>query len=369
MANIMDYLKWRGDIPFTLMPLNEVDNLILATLSYVNLDEIVPGPGEGEIPIAEAVKTYEERYPYGNGMSFTDNAPRLMKACALTERFGQVRFANFRNRFDVNTEVQFCVMEILLPDGKSYIAFRGTDDTIIGWKEDFYLSIGIVPAQLEAAAYVEQVLASKDPDSRIYIGGHSKGGNLAEYAASSIREQYQDRVLQVFNNDGPGFDLSFINRETYQRIVSRTRLFVPSFGIVGELLHHGSSRKVVQSLAKTIMAHDPFTWQVMGTRFESSPALYRSAQVFNKSLSGWIDGLDSERKKAFINDFFAVLEAPGLRNISELASGGIPVYSMMAVRLSRLDPESRKIIIELIAALMENMGEWAGDTIKKMLTY
>ena len=157
--NMLDYLVWRGDLTFAQSEFNEVDNLILCYLVYVNLDGIAPEMGEEAVSVRQLSETFFTRYSekeLEKDKSFIRFAPVVLKEMAQTRRFGDLLVQNYVNKVDLEKMLQFAAMEIQLGDGTTFVAYRGTDDTIVGWKEDFYLSRGVVPAEKEAVDYLNR---------------------------------------------------------------------------------------------------------------------------------------------------------------------------------------------------------------------
>ena len=203
MGNIMDYIEWRGDLPFTQSEFNDVDNLILACFSYVNLDGIQEAASQNGIELKALTEKFLQLHTekeLKEDKSFIRFAPFMMLEMAKTERFGQCVIRNYVNEIVAEEAQQFSAVEICLSDGTSYISFRGTDDTIVGWKEDFNLSTGVVPAQERAVEYLRRIAGSLQ--EMVRVGGHSKGGNLAVYGAVMCKEIHP-WILQVYSNDGP----------------------------------------------------------------------------------------------------------------------------------------------------------------------
>ena len=215
MANILDYLDWRGDLTLAQDPFNEVDNLILAELSFVDFGGIVPGPGEGRaVPLWKAAEAYfakTEGRPIDMGVLVPDGISQMLRKLMASPRFRNMTLNGYTALLDDAVEQQFAALTIDLGNGSIYISFRGTDDTIVGWKED--LNMGFleeIPSQKQSVAYVAR-MARQYPDKTIRIGGHSKGGNLAVYSAAKSDGAIQERIVAVHNNDGPGFALSLIH--------------------------------------------------------------------------------------------------------------------------------------------------------------
>ena len=220
MANILDYLKWRGDISITASPFNAVDSLILSVLSYIPFEEIITEhplkSNKIEISITEAAELFSKKTVDEKKIR-SEKDVELFQALAKAPRFADLPLSFYINRTDLEEEKQFSAITISLPDSTSFIAYRGTDLTLVGWKEDFNMSfLCPVPSQTEAVYYLEHV--ASHIKGKLRLGGHSKGGNLAVYASAFCNKKIQKRILEVYNNDGPGFDLSIIQKEGYKRV-------------------------------------------------------------------------------------------------------------------------------------------------------
>ena len=252
MANVFEYLHWRGDLPFSAAPFNAADSLILCRLAYLPFDGLVPDafePGEVLAAVAERMPGGEEAYRLPDDL-------RLLRALAGTRRFGGARLSGFVNRFDPAGEKQFAALTIRPEADLPYVAFRGTDGTLVGWKEDFNMAASTsVPSQREAAAYLNA--AADALAGSLRAGGHSKGGNLAVYAAAFCHAPVQARVAAVYSHDGPGFLPQIVESAAYRRIRGRVHAFVPQSSVVGMLLHHdeetdrGAQHEYVPAPART----------------------------------------------------------------------------------------------------------------------
>lgn len=359
MDNLSGYLRWRGDLSFAQSPFNEVDGLVFCYLAYVNLDGIAPEDQEDSITVEEAAEQFfavRTQAELDADRSLIRNAPYLMKEMAKTRRFSQVLIKNYTNKISDIKKLQFSAMEILPGDGSSYIAYRGTDDTIVGWKEDFNLSTGTIPAEKEAAGYLNRIAAYSDRP--ICVGGHSKGGNLAVFGASECELPVQKRIRSVYNYDGPGFSAEFFERPGIHRIQSKIRRFIPEFSIFGMLLEDTTEPTVIKSSQKGIMQHDGLSWQIEGPMFVRGKNLDAAAQIFSDSMETWLAQIDDEQKNLFIDDLFSVLEAPGFTTLSELQAGGLYSIRKMWQRLEKLNPQTREKVDELIRIMMGHWGEF-----------
>ncbi len=244
MANIIDYLKWRGDITFLQVPLNEIDSLILSRISYFPFDNII---NENEqITIKEAYKRFEEGGRKGKILQIDDLD--LFPLLAQSKRFGNLVLTDYTNKLDIKQEKQFSAVTIHLLDNLIYVSFRGTDNTLIGWKEDFNMSFSShVPSQKDSKAYLDEIAKKYKGD--IIIGGHSKGGNLAVYAATFCESKTKKKIIEVYNEDGPGFDKDIIETEEYKQMISKVHTYIPQSSVIGRLLNHQEAYTIVQSTA------------------------------------------------------------------------------------------------------------------------
>ena len=357
MSDILEYMSWRGDLTFAQSPFNEVDNLIATFISYVNLDGVVPGEGDGQITVKDASEMFFAMHSpkeLAHDKSFIRRAPEVLKAAAATRRFGQAVLRNYVNEIVEEKEQQFSAVEMVFEDSTSYIAFKGTDDTIIGWKEDFNLSKGVVPAEIEAGRYLERIAGRTK--GRLRLGGHSKGGNLAVYAAVTCSNAVRNRILEVYSNDGPGFTDAFLQNPNIEKVRPKIRHIVPESSIIGMLLRQVAEPIVVESAQKGILQHDGFSWIVTGPSFVHKPKLNLKAMVLKNALDKWIFNMEEEKRNAVIRDFFSVLDATGACTLTELQNGGLQNLRVMYRAIESLSPETKDSVEELIKDLV---GHWS----------
>lgn len=357
MADILEYLRWRGDLTFAQSGFCEVDNLITAYFSYVDLEGVVPGESSGAVTVEEAAErffTLHSPKELAKDKSFIRRAPEVLKAAAATRRYRHALLRNYVNEIEEEKEQQFSAVEVVLEDGTSYVAFKGTDDTIVGWKEDFNLSKGVVPAEEEACKYLEYIAGRTGRPLR--VGGHSKGGHLAVYAAVNCSVEIQERILEIYSNDGPGFVEEFLESPNLERVQSKIRHIVPESSIIGMLLKQVAEPIVVESCQKGVLQHDGFSWQVVGPAFLHKEKVSNKALVLNKALDKWIFSMETEKRDAVINDFFSVLDATGACTLTELQKGGIKNLRIMLRAIDSLSPETKGSVDELVKSLV---GHWS----------
>ncbi len=355
MHNIMDYLKWRGDLSFSQDGFNEVDNLILSTLAYIEFDGIVPFERKSErvflTDIArQAYDSIDMEAPRTKNPFFVQ-IPKLLLEAAATKRFGSLELSCYINRIDQDNSEQFSAIVFSLHDQLHYIAFRGTDDMLAGWKEDFQMSfLEEVQAQKDAIAYVTYIIETLAGE--IYLGGHSKGGNLAVYSAASLQE-VQERIIAVYNNDGPGFQEKFLESAGYHRILPKIHTIVPKSSVVGILMEHLEEYEIVNSNQRGIGGHNAFSWEVLGNHFVYQPGLMKSSIILNRTLSHWLSRISVEERATFVEELFEIFYASGLVTVSGISSDKLTAANNMLKAYKNMNPEAKKMMRRLISLFIE----------------
>ena len=337
MANIIDYLAWRGDISLAYSPFNDLDSLALSLLSYLTFQE--SGQLRDLAPTTPAVDQ--------NQFSFVHECRSLLNAAALTERFAGITLRYPVAVTDQDRDMQFAAVIYDLPDGSHYIAFRGTDSTIVGWREDFNMAFeSPVPAQSAAVKYLQE--AALLTDGPLYVGGHSKGGNLAVYAAAHADPMLQSRIRAIYSFDGPGLDDPTMASEGYIAIARRIRSFVPQQSVVGLLLAYHPDYTVVKSDGLGLYQHDGFTWQVLGTDFIAVTELDVSSQLVDQTVHAWLSKSTPEQRKVFVNTIFDILEATGANTVKELIRDIPGRMPAVLKALQKVDFETARMVITLL---------------------
>ncbi len=353
MDSIFDYLDWRGDLTFAQDGLNEVDSLAFSALAYVEFDGIVPRETDAlPLPLWKAVKLVDaqNRGPSPiDDYPFFKELPAMLRKAAASKRFCDVTLRGYVNQVDFDRATQFSAIVFSLSDDLHFIAFRGTDDTIAGWKEDFQMSfLDEVPAQRQAVAYLNE--ASLNLSGRFYLGGHSKGGNLAVYAGIHLPEEERDRVTAIYSNDAPGFQMSVVNSEGYCSMLGKIHTFLPKSSVVGMLLEHGEEYKVVGSSGAGIFQHNPFSWEVRGPRFVYEEELTRTSRDFDSALRSWLGRLSIEQRIQFVDALFEIIQGAGAQTVSELSKEKLGAIDAMIRTWIHMKPSTRALLRKTIAA-------------------
>ena len=344
MSNILDYLDWRGDLKIDRRaPFCEVDNLILTQLSFVDLVGIADGDHlRHSVTLREAAARYlanPAAHADRLGVLIPNEVSTLLEAAAASVRFGNMRLLRFENTIDETLQTQFAALCIVVGDGSFYVSFRGTDDTLVGWKDNFNMGfMDSVPAQLLAARYTEA--AARAIRGKIRIGGHSKGGNLSLYAASHLPRRLQKRVIAVYNNDGPGFGKSITETEGFAAIAPRVLTVVPQSSVVGLLLEHGKVDKIVKSTGDGVWQHDPYTWEVLGDHFVLADALTPESLRLEKTLKAWVADMTVEQRRDMVEAVYRVFTANNAKTLTDIASDKLDFL----LSLGKMDAKTRDII-------------------------
>jgi hypothetical protein len=355
MANMLDYLDWRGDLTLAERPFGEVDNLLLAELSYLDFGGVAPEAFGSGVSLREASALYFQAHlKTVMGVLVPNSIPELARRMGESARFADVRLSGYVNYIDEQTEVQFSAVCFALPNGRVYAAFRGTDDTLVGWKEDFNLGLlDTIPSQAAAVGYL-QAAAKAFPDRKLLVGGHSKGGNLAVYAAVFCGEDTQSHIETVYNNDGPGFRKKLVDLPEHRRIEERIVTLVPESSVVGMLLEHEESYEIVRSTQVGIMQHDGFSWVVKGDRFVHVAEASLNGRILDGALSEFVHNMDAEQRVKFVDALFAVLTCTDAETLTDLKEGGFKTASAMAKAVQNLDKDSRRALLGTLSLLVRS---------------
>lgn len=274
--------------------------------------------------------------------------------------------------------MQFMALTIDIGNKTLFISFRGTDDTLVGWKEDFMMSVlDVVPSQREGLRYFNNV-ADLHPEHKLYLGGHSKGGNVAVYAGIYSKIKNKSRIVKIYNNDGPGFRETLIETKNYLSIADKIVTFVPQSSIIGMLLEHEENYQVIQSSQKGIMQHDGFSWEVCGNSFIYLKSVTKESIIADKAIKNFLNGISVERREEFTNALFEILSAKEFTTLTDIRDGRWKAFMSMIKAYDALDAEIKKAVKKTVSILInESMrsiikvnhsDEWKGKFPKLVFT-
>ena len=368
MANMMDYLLWRGDLLFEQAEFNEVDNLIFSELIYVDFAGIVPGLNEEEsVLLRDASDAFFKKHTDEEieaKVSSTKAAAFLMREMAKTKRFGDVKLSHYVDHVDFREQSQFCAATAELDDGSLFVVYSGTDNTIVGWRENFNMSfLTETPGQLKAVEYLNRVVSPRQ--KQIRAGGHSKGGNLAVYAAVYCRDSIQKKIVAVYSNDGPGFTDSMVSGQEYLKMLPKIHTFVPEDSIVGMLLERKEPYRVVKSSRSGPVQHDAMTWEVLGGSFIYLEGVAQSSILLDKTLKAWIAKLDDAQKEEFVDTLFAILEEGDIYTIDDLVNMNGKKFIELFKLGSIFEHENEEILKKTLKVIFEESNRTIKENVIK----
>ena len=340
MANILDYIDWRGDLNLKEDPFNEVDGLIMSELAYLDLDGILTADPLPQMSLTEVCEHY---LALGIDQSHLVNnpGPLLMKA-AKCKRFGSLMLGGYINHIDRERELQLAALSVFWEDGTICAAFRGTDDSIVGWREDFNFSYQDHTAgQAEAVAYLNR-MADADK-GLIRVCGHSKGGNFAVYAAAFCEGEVREkRILHVYANDAPGFRKELAETPQIQSVLGKTEVIIPESSLIGILLSTKKEKKIIRSSASGLEQHNPFTWQVLGPCFETADSRSAASLFMDETLHRWLDELSEQQRADFVHAIFDSMESAGALTFHELKTEPVATANAILSALRQMNPELQR---------------------------
>lgn len=364
MGNIISYVEGCLDA-FKSRSITSVDSLVLSQLSYIHFDRALP---HFSLPVRVG-DLFKAEYFEGlfGGIRVPELNRALFTAAAASPRFRDIQIFSHVSHLDCELEKQFSATCFLLPDLGVYVAFRGTDGTLVGWKEDFNMAYRFpVPAQQEGAEWLRK--CAEDAVGDIRVGGHSKGGNIAVYAAMKCLPELSHRIKAVYSHDGPGFKSEVIGSAEFKAVAPIIDKTLPQSSLIGMLLQNQERYTVVKSDRFWIYQHDPFSWQTEGCDFVYEDNVTGGAEYLNSTLRDWLEQLPDDRRKMFVDTVFDVIQSTGAETFSQIAKNPRKYLPMLYEAEKRLDPECRHAAVEtargLASLAVKNLGsavepDWA----------
>ena len=343
---------------FDVQPFGSVDSLLLSQVAYMHLDVAVPGVEyDGEaVRIADLYKAEYFDSIFDDVRDAKSNR-KLLNAICCSPRYRDIKVNYYIDNVDAELEKQFSATTFILPDGTAYIAFRGTDSTIVGWKEDFNMFFrSVIPGHISAVHYL-QTVAARLP-GKLYLGGHSKGGNLALYGAAFAGREIQERIISVFNHDGPGLSNDIQRMPGYTDLCDKLHTTVPQASLFG-LMFSSCGFQVVKSDRMGIMQHDPFSWEISGDDFIYAENLKSNANKLIFTIYDLMANLSRQDREVFIDTVFRVIAAPGVSSFTEWPVMAVKEFDSMVSTLKSIDEETavkmKTVLAEFAKALGKNI--------------
>ena len=352
-----DYVRWMGSLTFEEKPFCDADAAVLCNVVYFAIfdKETSPGRTLREVTDASPVEDTSIVKRLGGGLK---EHPAFIRAVADSRRYGEIRVRSSEETLDNDQSIQFAAVTFSYRDLINFVAFRGTDDTIAGWKEDFMISFTKTAAQDMALEYVKANLAKEGAN---YIGGHSKGGNLALYAASMLPDELVELVTHVYDLDGPGFCDEVFDMKTLDKIRDRTTFIIPEFSIIGKLFEPDiPDKKIAASSETAVMQHELLSWGTTSDGMDTVSESDKAAEEINHIIDSWVEGVPLSERQTFVDELFDALSEDGAETMSDLMRNGPDGFEQILFRVLGMSRSAKKTA----AALPEQA--LLGDIPKKM---
>ena len=359
MGTILDYLREYGDYSLEEKPFSDVDSLVISQLAYLKFDGIVPGPEEKRPPVSlqEIAAHADYDHLYADERYRRDNTALFMGALN-GRRFGNLHLWNYVNLIEPERESQFSAVVCGFSGGLTYVVFRGTDENMVGWKEDLNLAFSEpVPGQLRSVPYLEQ--AARTIEGGFFVGGHSKGGNLAVYAAMYCEPAVRERIERIYDHDGPGFRPEVRQQGAWQEIEGRIHKTVPRSSMVGMLLYADIAYRVVESKTIGLAQHNPYTWLVKNGDFRMADEIRPGRRFVDQTLNEWILSLDQEQMHIFVDTLYGVVQASETDNLIDFTAHWVQNVQKIGRAISEVDEETAKVVMQIMRALFETVSRHA----------
>lgn len=350
--NVIGYVKKRGRDSLFSRPFGEVDSLVLSQLAYLKYDGMVPGVCADAPWVSLPYLAGQERYPQlFADARYRDVNESLFLAALESRRFGRMRLNYYENRIDEVRATQFSAVTFLLEDGTVFLAFRGTDETLAGWKEDFHMALcRPVPGQLLSACYTACVARRFAGEFR--MGGHSKGGNFAVFAAMASEPRLRARIRKIYSHDGPGFRPEVLEPGAYEAVRDKICHILPAASVVGVLFRGKERCKIVRCRKRGLRQHNPYHWRIRGCGFLQAGVPGGGRRRRDEALNAWILSLPEERLALFVESLFQILEASESDNLIDMAAEWKKSAAGMRGAWKAMDRETRRLLTGTIRQLV-----------------
>ncbi len=367
MKNMLDYIKEFGHVSFEERAFSEIDALVLTELEYLPLEKVVPSDVNGEHfatvkDIAEYMKEHKQELFDENPMMITQERHEVSQVIADAPRFQSLKFFGVVSVWDKDTTKQFAAVTVEVEPSVRLVVFRGTDETLIGWKEDFLMTYSpLVAAQTDAKEYLAKQASLFDGD--LMVSGHSKGGNLAIYAAATQEEDVQLRIVDIFCFDSPGLYRSVLETKGYQNIVPLAMRYIPQDSLVGLMLESEVPYVIVKSNATGAMQHSAMTWEIEDGQFIKMEKLTKNSQLNDQTFKKWTESVSDEELELFWNVFFELLFSVGIDTVNDLYGQFMHYVQEFLKAAGDMDEEKRELLTRIALLLVSTRFEVWKDSL------
>lgn len=351
IETIFDYLRWRGDLKLSQSGFNNVDALILALFSYLPFETIVPEDHHEHITIKDAADLFFDS-DEAIANVFLQQDIELLETLSQSERFKDMKLSGYVNQIEFEIQKQFSAITITLDEDLFFIAYRGTDNTLVAWKENFNMVfMSPIPAQEQALDYLNCVSTVKP--GNFIVGGHSKGGNLAVYASAFCDTEVQNRIMKIYNFDGPGFDSSKVSQLCFYNIREKIFTYVPQSSIIGLLLEREEGYHIVNSGQIGILQHDLYSWQVNYKDFVYVTSTTRGSKYLDKTLKDWVAQLEPNEREQFLEAIYSIFVKTNAKTWHELNENWYVSAQTILKTYALMDESFKQVIYKSIGAFLQ----------------
>ncbi len=350
-TSVIEYAQLNFDL-LTDRPFSPVDSLILSQMAYMDFGGDVPGFYENRESVTlQSLYRAEKFEDYTKCTYVPANNRRLLAAVCANPRFRDIKINYFLKSYDGKQEKQFAAITFFLPTGEMYVAFRGTDSTITGWKEDFNMFyMDTIPGQLQAVDYLKKAMDKNN--CPVIVGGHSKGGNLALYSASFIDKERNGRIVKVYNHDGFGITKNQLERRDYIDMEEKTDTTVPYASIIGQIFTNGIYT-VVASRGISIWQHDPFTWEVKDGCFVREKKIKGSRSGLIDAVYEVMETLEAEDRELFVDTVFEFINSIGAEKFGEVIALSLKRRDKVIRTMKSIEPDTREKVKNVLGELIK----------------
>lgn len=356
--NIIDYLG-RQTASFDDVPVNDVDSLIFCTISYFYFEEGALGQvhASERLPLPMVLCGIPHEQLFGGGWLTEFDGEGFLAAVLASPRFAAVQMGYYVNQISDHIEKQFSAVTFFLPDaaGTVYVAYRGTDNTLAGWKEDFNLGfMDVVPSQRDAAHYLSGIASACG--GPLIVGGHSKGGNLSEFAALTVDDSVYKRLRAVYNHDGPSFMDDPSPRIKKADFKAKLHKTVPESSVFGMMMERRGDYRIIRANSLAFLQHAPLNWVVEGDDFVTVQTLTTDATLFDETMNSWALGYTSEQREKFVDTVFEVLKSTKVETWSQFEANQLANMGKVLAQTVQLEPDMRDMVIGMFMGVAKIYG-------------
>ena len=345
MPNLIDYLEKVKELTFNQEPLNILDKVCINEIGYLTFEKWLTA---SDLQKTINLHDYAEGKDLNPDYSFmvTKERVELAKAMVRSRRFAGLNLSDYRSVLDKEVEKQFAAMIFSLPElDYQHIVFRGTDDSVIGWKEDFQLTYSReIPAHRSAIAFLSEHLPNLS--GHITVSGHSKGGNLALYSAIQSSTALREQIAELLLLDSPGLMKPLLEKPSYQGLKAKMTVIRPQDSVVGVMLYWDTAAQLVAAEGIGFAQHNALTWEVdlVANDFVYEDQPTELSQRLKETFQEWIETLPNQELKLVCDLFFDTILDSGIESLDDISIKTLPKLGQLLQEFGNLTDQQKKVL-------------------------